>query len=138
MGLHPALLARTYPIVSVTDTHVKISRRVGTRGSHALANLVFEKVKPERPMCVLGHDVTIDMVSALSPCALVGRFEYFKLSRSVILAWVREVWKPILKTIPKVVMLINGWVPFQFLTIDDKTTIESQYQILGLGYLVLN
>ena len=138
MGLHPTLLARTYPIVSVTDTHVKISRHVGTRGSHALANLVFEKVKPERPMCVLGHDVTIDMVSALSPCALVGRFEYFKLSCSVILAWVREVWKPILKTVPKVVMLINGWVPFQFLTVDDRTTIESQYQILGLGYLVLN
>ena len=138
MGLHPALSAHTYPIVSMTDTPVKISRCVGTRGSHALANLVFEKVKPERPMCVLGHDVTIDMVSALSPCALVGRFEYFNLSRSVILSWVREVWKSILKIVPKVVMLINGWVPFQFLTVDDRTTIESQYQILGLGYLVLN
>ena len=54
---------------------------MGACGSHAPANIVFEKVKLGRPICVLGHDVNIDTVSALTQHAHVGRFEYVKLLR---------------------------------------------------------
>ena len=67
----------------------------------------------------------------------MGRFEYVKISRLEILSWVREFCKLLLKSILKVVMLINGWVLFQFFSVEDKVIIESQYWILGLDPLVL-
>ena len=48
--------------------------------SNKVVHLDFEKVKPVRPVCVLGGDVTIDKVYALSQRALIGRFEYVRPS----------------------------------------------------------
>ena len=47
------------------------------------------------------------------------------------------MWNPILKFVLKVLTLVNGWVLFQFLSVEDKEVIESQYWILGVGSLVL-
>ena len=46
----------------------------------------FERVNKGRTLCVLVQYVTYDMVEALSERALVGRFEYIKLSREEILS----------------------------------------------------
>ena len=99
--------------------------------------LSCEKVKGSRSVCVLGQNVTVDMVLALSNRALVVRFEYLKLSRAFVISWVREYWKSLLISVPKVLTLVNGWTMFQFLTIKDCATVESRYWILGEGSLVL-
>ena len=39
-----------------------------------------EKVKKGRSLCILGKDVTMDMVLAMSTKALLGKFEFIKLS----------------------------------------------------------
>ena len=77
-----------------------------------VGKLSFEKVKKTNHVYVLGQDMTIDMVVALSKRCLVGRFEYLKLSREAILSWVREHWRPLLKFVPKVLSLVNGWTLF--------------------------
>lgn len=114
----------------------KVSRGFNTVPSRSI-HLAFEKFKPSHLVCVLGNDVTIDMVLTLSQRDLIGRFEYIKPYRSDILAWVQECWKPLLKSVPKVLTLVNGWVLFQILSIEDREAFESQYWILGLGSLVL-
>ena len=91
---------------STLDSH-------GVKGDFSKTiHMAFEKVKPGRPVYVLGSDITIDMVSTLLKQALISRFEYVKPSISAILAWVREYWNPVLKSVPKVLTLVNGWVLF--------------------------
>ena len=66
-------------------------------------------------VCLLGKGVTVNMVMALSQRDLVSKFENNKLSRLEILSWVREKWKPLIKNISRVLLLVNGWIIFQFL-----------------------
>ena len=54
------------------------------------------------------------------------------------MTWVREHWKPILKFVPKVLSLVNGWVLFQFLYEEDRLIIKGQYWVISQGSLVLS
>ena len=90
----------------------------------------FEKVKSGRLVCVLGKDITLDMVMALNKRALVGKFEYIKLSTLEILAWVREQWKPLIKKILQVLLLVNGWIISQFLFEEDKKVIRENVWVI--------
>jgi len=74
-----------------------------------------EKVKKGRTLCVMGKDVIIDMVLSLSKNSLVGKFEFIKLSRMEFMDWVSKKWKPIIKSMPRVLVLTNSWIYFQFL-----------------------
>ena len=89
--------------------------------------LKFERVKKGKPLCVLGRDVTMDMVSVLSQRDLVGKFEFIKLNRNEILDWIQCKWKPFISNIPRVVMLVNGWIVFQFPMKEDRNAIEECY-----------
>ena len=89
-------------------------------------------------MCVLGKDVTMDMVESLSLRSLVGKFEYTKLGWLTILAWIREVWKLVIRYIPQVVLLANGWIIFQFLYEEDRQIINRHLWVIGQGSLVLS
>ena len=53
--------------------------------------------------------MTLAMVHSISTNALVGKLEFVKLSRLELLDWVREKWKPLIKTILRVLMLMKGW-----------------------------
>jgi len=74
-----------------------------------------EKVKKGRTLCVMGKDVITDMVLSLSKNSLVGKFEFIKLSRMEFMDWVSKKWKPIIKSMPRVLVLTNSWIYFQFL-----------------------
>ena len=110
-------------------------------GSHACKqkpnHLHFETVNYGRSLCVLGKDMTCTMVEALSERALVGRFEYIKLTRVDILPWIRSKWKSFLTNIPRVMTLINGWVVFHFLLVEDREPIERHFWVINMGSLVL-
>ena len=60
-------------------------------------------------LCVLGKYITLAMVHSISANTLVGKLEFVKLSRLELLDWVREKWKPLIKTILRVLMLMKGW-----------------------------
>ena len=60
----------------------------------------------------------------LSQRDLIGKFEYINMSRGDILSWVWRKWKPFIENMPKVFMLVNGWVFFQFLLEEDRRIIE--------------
>ena len=47
--------------------------------------------------------------------------------RADVLAWVRDCWKPLLKLVPKVLSLVNGWFMFQFMMVEDCDIIAAQY-----------
>ena len=79
----------------------------------------FEKSQKGKPLCVLGRDVTMDLVPALSLRSLVGKMEFVKISRVDLLEWIRDVWKPFIKNIPRVLALVNGFV-FHFLLEEDR------------------
>ena len=63
--------------------------------------LNFERVQKGKPLCVLGRDVTLDMVPTLVQRSLVGKFKFIKISRNKILDWIREKWKPCISNIPR-------------------------------------
>ena len=67
----------------------------------------------------------------------MGKFEFPKLSRDDILEGMRAVWKPLLKFVPRVILLANRWIIFQFLSEEDRMVIESQFLAIGHGSLVL-
>ena len=74
--------------------------------------LKLEKVKGGRPLCVLGKDITFDMVMALSQRVLIGKFEYINMLKIFFLSWVRSKWKTFIENFPRVLRLVNGWVVF--------------------------
>lgn len=102
------------------------------------ATVQFEKARKGHPLCLLGKDVTFDMVSALSKRTVIGKFEYLKPSRADILSWVRLKWKGVVNNIPRILQLSNGWLLFLFLSKEDRMVVESRYWILGMGSLVLD
>ena len=78
--------------------------------SNSKRKLKFEKAKRGRCMCVLGRDVTMDSVVALSQRALVGKFKYIHPSREEILEWIIVSWNLFIVKLPRVLILVNGWL----------------------------
>ena len=89
--------------------------------------LKFERVKRGKSLCVLGRDVTMDMLSVLSQRNLVGKFDFIKLNRNTILDRIQCKWKSFISNIHRVLMLVNGWIVFQFMTEEDRKAIEECY-----------
>ena len=79
----------------------------------------------------------MDTLEALAKRSLVGKFEFIKLSRAKILEWIRVVWNPFLKYVPRVILLANRCIIFQLLSEEDRWVIESQFWVVGHGLLVL-
>ena len=81
--------------------------------------LHFEEIKKRRSLYVLGRDVTYNMVENPAKRALVGRFEFLRLPQGNTLSWIRVKLEPFLSNMPWVMVLVNGWVVFHFLYIED-------------------
>ena len=81
-------------------------------------------------MHVLGRDVTMDSVVSLNQRDMVGKLEYIHPSREEILDWIKVSWNHIIVNFPKVIIL-NGWLVFQFILIEDCKVIESCLWVLG-------
>ena len=67
----------------------------------------------------------------------MGRFEYIRLGRAEILDWIRVIWKPLIKSISRVILVANHWIIFQFLSEEDREIIEIHFWVIGQGSLVL-
>ena len=55
-----------------------------------LRQLRFKKVQHGKPMCVLGRDVTMDLVLALTLRSLLGKMEFVNISITELLEWICE------------------------------------------------
>ena len=44
--------------------------------------------------------------------------------------------KPFIVNLPRVLILLNGWLVFQFLSVEDCNDIENHFWVLGEGALV--
>lgn len=60
-------------------------------------------------------------------------FKGIKLSRAKILDWITRVWKPLIHHVSRVIMLVNGWIYFHFLSEESKQVIASRYWVIGVG-----
>ena len=69
--------------------------------------------------------------------ALLGMFEYISLSRSAIFHWITWEWKPLMNNIPRVIMLIHGWLYLHFLSKEIILSIESHYWFMGMESSIL-
>ena len=77
------------------------------------------------------------MVSKLTSNALVGKFEFIKITRLEFLDWVRLKWNPLIKTVPRDLMIMNDWICFHFLLAEDRMKIEERFRVIEKGSLVL-
>ena len=64
---------------------------------------------------VVGRDIYMDRVEALSRRALIGRLEYVSMEKKDWFSWASEYWKPFLSYVPAISLLVRGWVVFVFL-----------------------
>lgn len=62
---------------------VVLNHKIPLRGDKARSfhRIKIEKDRKGKSLCVLGKDVSIDMVQGLSYSDLMGKFEYIKMSR---------------------------------------------------------
>ena len=67
----------------------------------------------------------------------MGKFEFVKLIRIDIMDWIRLKWKPIIIAVPRVLMLMNGWICFQFISKEDRKKIDERFWVIEKGLLVL-
>ena len=88
-------------------------------------------------MCVFRRDMTMESVEALSKRALVGCFEYIRHGWAEILDWIQVIWKPLIKSIPRVILVANRWIISQFLSEEERAIIESQFWVIGQVSLVI-
>ena len=80
----------------------------------------------------------MDMVLALSQRALVGKFDFIKLSWKEIVTWIWDTWKLIIKDISPVMALDGSWnYIFHFLLEEDRCTIEKRLWVIGHGSLIM-
>ena len=82
------MLACTQPYRFLVGVHISSLKNSFFTVRSRPQKLSFERVKGGHHVCVLRRHVRVDMVLALFLRALVGCFEYIKLSRAAILAWV--------------------------------------------------
>ena len=94
------------------------------------------KVKKGISLYMLGKRITIDMVFSLTNRDLVWKFEFVKLTRMDIMEWICLKWEPIIKTVPRVLMLMNRCIWFQFISEEDRKNIEEQFWVIEKGSLV--
>ena len=88
-------------------------------------------------LCILGKDITLDMVQCLTSMVLLGMFEYISLYRSDIFYWITWEWKPLMNNIPRVIMLINGWLYLHFLSKEIVLFVQSHYWFMGMESSIL-
>ena len=79
----------------------------------------------------------MEMVLSLTNRSLVGKFKFVKLTRLEILEWIRIKWKPIIKTFPRVLMLMNKWICFYFISEEDRKKIEERFWVIEKSSSVL-
>ena len=87
---------------------------------------------------VVGRDIYLDRVEALSRCALIGRLEYVSMEKKDWLSWATEFWKPFLSYIPTISLLARGWIVFVFLENAHATEVLNRLWRVGKGSLVLD
>jgi len=71
------------------------------------------KAKPAQNYAV-GEDIDLGSVLQMSKTTLVGRVLGQTFSRRTVVAWVEEKWKPLIGSVPVVVILNRGWFAFKF------------------------
>ena len=86
---------------------------------------------------VLSHDVYMERVTSMCSKALVGRVEYFRMSKKAWVNCAQEHWKPLLTYIPTISLLANGWIVSVFLEVDHALLVLDSTSRVGLGSLVL-
>lgn len=87
---------------------------------------------------VLGRDVSFKEVSTLSMCALVGRVNYWALSKYEIEGWVEDQWKSFLGYSLEIMVLVRGWFCFKFKEAKDVKKILGRVWLCGSGSMMLN
>ena len=55
---------------------------------------------------VVGRDIYMERVEALSHRALIGRMEYVSMEKKDWLSWATEFWKPFLTYVPTISLLV--------------------------------
>ena len=80
----------------------------------------------------------MDLVPTLSMRSLVGKMEFVQLTKSELLKWVREQWKPIIQNVPRVLALVNGWYVIHFLSEEDRQVVGERFSVYKKGSLVLS
>jgi len=84
------------------------------------------KAKPGQNYAV-GEDIDLGSVLQMSKNTLVGRVLGQSFSRRTVVAWVEEKWKPLLGSVPVVVVLNRGWFAFKFKCEEELIRILNQY-----------
>ena len=87
---------------------------------------------------VVGRDIYMERVEALSRRALIGRLEYVSMEKKDWLSWATEFWKPFLTYVPTISLLVRGWIVFVFLEESHATDVLSRLWRVGNGSLVLD
>ena len=57
---------------------------------------------------VVGWDIYMDRVEALSRHALIGRMEYVSMDKKDWVSWASVYWKPFLSYVPTISLLVRG------------------------------
>ena len=94
------------------------------------------KVRQSCPSFILGKDVVLDRMISFSSKALVGKFFYFKMSKSRLSVWITKEWKPISGYCPRFSLLSNFWIVFHFLFEDDLLKIFAKVWLIDQGVLI--
>ena len=87
---------------------------------------------------MVGRDIYMDRVEALSRRALIGRLEYVSMEKKDWFSWASEQWKPFLTYVPAISLLVRGWVVFVFLEEAHASEVLSRLWRVGNGSLVLD
>ena len=75
---------------------------------------------------VVGRDIYLDKVEALSRRALIGRLEYVSMEKKDWFSWETEHWNPFLTYVPAISLLARGWIVFVFLEDAHATEVLSR------------
>ena len=87
---------------------------------------------------MVGRDIYMDRVEALSRRALIGRLEYASIEKKDWVSWASEFWKPFLSYVPSISLLVRGWIVFVFLEDSHASEVLSCLWRVGNGSLVLD
>ena len=79
----------------------------------------------------------MDMVETLCCRALIGRLEYFSMSKEGWVDWETLHWKPLIHYVPSISLLANKWLVFVFLEESDALLILDKLWLVLDGFVVL-
>ena len=77
------------------------------------------KVRESSEQMVLGLGLMLDKFVGMHKRALIGRFEYLKMSGPELKLWIQEHWKPLIGYLPRFSLLLRGWICFHLLSEED-------------------